>query len=366
MLTEANFQELLKFQTQQPVLSIYLNTDPTQGSADAYKLRLRNMLKEVELEEDVSMIENYFDREYDWSGRSVAVFSCMPEDFFRAYPLAIPVRDRIRVQNHPYVKPLANLLDHYGGYGVILVDKQRARLFNFHMGELIEQENIVGENVRRTKRGGASSVLGRRGGVAGQTNYADEVAERNMREIADRVSHFLTTKNVRRVLIGGTDDNIALFRSSLPKVWQSLIVGAFPVRITATKEEVFERAMEVGREAEYRKKEQLVRSIVTNAAKGQEGVLNLEDTLGSVHEGRVSTLVIRDGFREPGYQCEGCGYVTVQRLDSCPFCGSTFIEISDAVEMAVRRVMQYNGEVEVLAIDRSIEGFENIGALLRY
>jgi hypothetical protein len=72
-------------------LSVYLNTEPSAGNADAYKLRLRNMLKDYKLPEDVEAIERYFNQEYNWSGRSVAVFSCQPQGFFRAYPLAIPV-----------------------------------------------------------------------------------------------------------------------------------------------------------------------------------------------------------------------------------------------------------------------------------
>lgn len=366
MLTEANLQELLNFQTEHPVLSIYLNTDPTEGSADAYKIRLRNMFKEVDLPEDISAVENFFDRDFDWSGRSVAVFSCAPDDFFRAYPLAVPVRDRIRVHNHPHVKPLANLLDHYGGYGVILVDKQSARLFYFHLGDLMEEEGFVGENVRRTKRGGASTFPGRRGGVAGQTDYSDEVADRNMRELAERASRFFTENNIRRVLIGGTEDNVALFRNSLPKSWQSLIVGSFPMRISASKDEVHDRAMKLGQEAEHRDKDYLVKSIITNTAKGQGGVLNLEDTLKAVHEGRVSTLVIREGYRAPGYVCKGCGYLTGQRLEACPYCGSSFSKIGDAVEMAVRVALQNNAEVEVLTDARSLNEFDKIGALLRY
>jgi hypothetical protein len=65
------------------------------------------------------------------------------------------------------------------------------------------------------------------GGLPGQTNYAEEVAERNMREAAEFAAHFFADKNVRRVLIGGTEDNLASFRSLLPKAWQSLIVGHF-------------------------------------------------------------------------------------------------------------------------------------------
>jgi hypothetical protein len=50
----------------------------------------------------------------------------------------------------------------------------------------------------------------------------------------------------------------------------------------------------------------------------------------------------------------------------CQFCGSKFDQIPDAVEMAVYRVMKAGGEVEVLQHEHKVNGFENIGALLRY
>lgn len=371
MITDRDLQELLSYQTRHPVrnsvLSVYLSTDPAQGNADAYKLRLRSMLKDIsKMEEDVAAIMRYFEVEHDWSGRSVALFSCAAEGFFRAYPLAVPVRNRVRISDSPFVKPLADLLDSYGGYGVALVDKQGARLFYFHLGQLQEQEGIMGEAVRHTKRGGGSQSPGRRGGVAGQTDYEDEVTGRNMRDAVDFAIRFFTENNVRRVLIGGTEDNIALFRSQLPKAWQSLVVGTFSISMIASHPEVLERTMQVGMEAETRREEHLVSTIVTNAAKGRGGVIHLEDTLSAIRDGRVQTLVIRDGFRSPGKRCQGCGYVTSISIVFCPFCGGKVEEIPDAVELAVRQVMQSGGEVEVLHDNQEIRGFGQIGALLRY
>jgi peptide subunit release factor 1 (eRF1) len=106
--------------------------------------------------------------------------------------------------------------------------------------------------------------------------------------------------------------------------------------------------------------------IVTNEAKGQGGVINFEDTLNAVHDGRVHTLVIREGYRAPGYQCLGCGYLTSENLDSCPFCEKHFEEIPDAVDLAVRRVLRDGGEVEVLREIVEMKDFDRIGALLRY
>ena len=92
MLSDRDVQELLHYKPSHPVLSIYLNIDPAEGNADAYKLRLRTMLKDIEMPEDVEAILHYFEHEHDWSGRSVAVFSCAPQGFFKAYPLAVAIR----------------------------------------------------------------------------------------------------------------------------------------------------------------------------------------------------------------------------------------------------------------------------------
>jgi len=366
MLSESDLRELLDYHASASVLSVYLNIEPTAVSADAHKLRLRSMLKDIELPEDVLRVERFIEHEFGWSGRSVAIFSCAAEDFFRAYALAVPLRSRVRVSDRPHVKPLADLLDAYGGYGVALVDKQGARLFYFHLGELREQDGMLGETVRRTKRGGGSQAQGRRGGSAGQTNYVEEVADRNFKDAAEFAARFFGENNVRRILLGGTEDNLALFRGHLPKTWQSLVVGTFPMSMTASHSEVLERAMQIGHEAERSREARLVKALITGAAKGKGGVVKLEDTLSAIHQGRVLTLLISEGYRAPGRRCKGCGFVTSKKSQVCSFCGNKFEPIPDAVELAVRKVMQAGGDVEVLHDEQALSKHGNIGALLRY
>jgi len=366
MFTENDLKELLEFRAQSPVLSVYLNTEPGVGSVEAHKLHLRSMLKDVDLPDDVAEVATYFDHEFDWSGRSVAVFSCVAEDFFRAYPIAVPLRNRVRLSNRPHVKPLVDLLDSYGGYGVALVDKQGVRLFYFHLGELREEGGLSGESVRHTKRGGGSQAQGRRGGMAGLTDYAEEVTDRNLKEAAGFSARFFAENNVRRVLIGGTEDVVSPFLSQLPKAWQSLVVGTFPMSMNASHKAVWARAMQVGQEAEKRREHKLVEATVTNAAKGRGGVVRLEATLHAVHEGRVQTLLLLAGLRAPGYRCTGCGYVTANQQDKCSFCGEAFEQIPDVVEHVVRRVLRAGGEVEVLHDDFELANYEHIGAITRY
>ena len=366
MLSESDLRELLEFSSPDPMVSVYLGTDPAGGNADAYRLRLRTLLKEINLPQDVEAIERYFDLEHAWTGRSVVVFSCAARNFFKAYPLAISVEDRVRVDSRPTVKPLVDLLDSYGGYGVALVDKQGARLFSIHLGELCEQEGVLGEAVKHTKHGGASAVPGRRGGIAGQTHYDDEIVERNMKETAEFAVRFFDENRIRRILIGGTDDNVAKFRGLLPKACQSLVVGTFPMSMTASSTEVLEKAMQVGLAAEHRREARLVDTVITTAAKGNGGVVGLDDTLKAVHDGRVQVLLASSGYREAGYRCGTCGFMTSQKTETCPFCGGTFIEITDAVELAMQGVMQSGGEVEVIHQSTNLDSAGKIGAILRY
>ncbi|HEX7434363.1 MAG TPA: hypothetical protein VF326_11985 [Anaerolineaceae bacterium] len=366
MLTESNLRELLEFSAPVPVLSVYLNTVPTQGNADTYKLRLRNMLKRVNLPQDAGAIERFFDHSYDGSGRGVAVFSCASQNFFRAYSLATPLPSAVYVSSRPAVKPLADVLDAYGGYGVVLIDKQGARLFFFHLGELREQEGVMGEVVKHTKRGGASTIPGRRGGIAGTTNYEDEVIDRNMKESVEFAIHFFEENHVRRILIGGTDENVALFRGLLPKAWQSLVVGSFAMGMTASHADVMARATAIGLEAEQRREAHLVDAVITTAAKAGSGVVGLDATLDAVHNGRVQTLLICEDFHEVGYRCKSCGFLTTVEAKACGLCGGPFETIPDAVELAVEEVMVHGGIVEVVHSVPALVEAGKIGAVLRY
>jgi hypothetical protein len=162
-----------------------------------------------------------------------------------------------------------------------------------------------------------------------------------------------------------------------------LIAGEFPIEMDAAQAEILERAMAIAEQAEERAEASLVEGLITAAAKGKDGVTRLDETLRAVHEGRVMTLFVRDGFRAPGFQCSGCGFLTASRPKPdrassrfapgsghaegvCPYCGREFKEIPDAVELAVRGVLQNGNEVEVVGPEAGLERAGSIGARLRY
>jgi len=370
VFSRKDLQELAEYKgTGTPVLSLYLNVDPSQHTTDEYKLALRQLLRgagEQAAGADIAAVERYFDLEYDWSGRGVTVFSCAADKFWRAFSLPVAVADHVFVGLKPYVTPLVKLWDTFGRFVVAVLDKQGVRLMLFHVGELIRTEGMLGEPVRRVKAGGGSAEKGRRGGTGATANkHEDEVASRNLKEAAALTVAFCEAHQPRNLLLGGKAEALKQFKAKLPRVWADRIIGTFPADMTIHENDVRDKALKVLDEVELEREAALADAVITAAAKGKGGVVRLDDTLSAAHEGRVQTLLVAEGYRAEGFQCQQCGYVTGQHLDTCPFCGGKMAHIPDAVETTIQQVLEQGGHVEMVAGHKELMQ-AGVGALLRY
>ncbi|MDX1662151.1 MAG: hypothetical protein R3272_00050 [Candidatus Promineifilaceae bacterium] len=365
MFTQADLDELLTFRAEEDqVISLYANTDPAQQPIETIKLQIRGLLKDVESAEDVGKIEQHFELTHDWRKAGTVIFSCAAQDFFRAYQTAVPFRNRLRIEDRPYLKPLLHLLRYYAHYGVILVDRIGARFFAFHLGELKTAEGTVGEDVRKLKHGHGSSAAGRRGGSGG-ARAEDEQAQRNMREAAEAALHFFERHKIERLFIGGTAENVAQFREMLPRELQNALAGTFPMNIEASKEEVRERSLAQLHELNAQREQKLVDRMLAGAAGDGPAVTGLERTLRMLSEGRVDTLLVSDGYRAAGFRHAASGYLsTTTEIEH--FKKDEFELVADVVNAAVNRTLEQGGHVEVIANHPALEQAGRIGALLRY
>jgi protein required for attachment to host cells len=369
MFRQEDLRELAAYQAETPILSVYLNVDPTEHTTDEYRLALRQMLKQTEglaAPEDLAAVERFFDHEYDWSGRGVIIFSGAKEGFWHTYALAVPVASGVTVARKPYIWPLAALMDTYGSYAVALADRQGMRLLLFEMGELQASEEHVGKEVRKLKKGrGSSGGPGRRGGAPISSRREEEVVQRNIREAVQETKKFYRKHKPQRIIIAGAEPTATKFREALPKSLQEKVIGSLSADMTASELEIRERSLGILQQVEKKREVALVEAVFTAAAKGRGGAIRLDDTLGAAHEGRIQTLVIARDYHQPGYQCQNCAYITDHPLKTCPFCGGEFAEIPDAAEALVTKVIEDGGKVEVVGDHPKIEEF-GVGALLRY
>ena len=366
MITHDELQSLIAFDAAPyTVFSVYIDADKRYEPLDTIKLRVRGMLKDNDAitPGDIRAIEKYLDYEFDWSQPGIAIYSCAAHDYFSAFPVHVAFRNRLRTGSRPYLKPLAHFIDYYADFGTILVDKIGARLFKFNQGELLAYESVLGEDVRKLKRGGGSSAAGQRGGSGAR--HEEEVVNRNIRDSAEIASQFFADNPVRRLFIGGAGDTISQLRPHLSKQLQSCIADTFAMDMTANENEVRDHTIDLLRKSNDEREHRLVEQMVTTAAKGGAATAGLEETLRAVREGRVDTLIVSDGFRAPGYFHSGSGYVT-SSLAYSPYASDAIMAVDDIVDMAIARTLDQGGQLEVISADPDLEDVERIGALLRY
>lgn len=368
-MDETELRSLAEFQSDTPILSLYLNVDPTEHTSEEYLLSLRHLLAEVEGQadpEDIAAVQRYFEHAYDWSGRGMVVFSCAAADFWRTYILAVPVASGVALARRPYLSPLVALMDAYGRHVVAVVDRQGVGLFLFQLGELTQQEVFKGEEVRKLKRGrGSSGGPGRRGGAPISSRREEEIAMRNLREAAKATERFCRRHLPQGLILAGSEPTVSQFRDLLPKALRDRVIGSFGADPGATEGEIRERLLQIIRSREEEQEAALVEAVFTAAAKGREGVVGLDETLSAAQEGRIRILVIARDFHAPGRRCSQCGYLTTQTPAICPFCGGSFAQIADAAEAVVTKVIEDGGEIKVVDHHPLLEQ-AGIGALLRY
>ncbi|RME80205.1 MAG: hypothetical protein D6775_16780 [Caldilineae bacterium] len=346
------------------MLSLYLDVDPTRYTTDQYRLTLRNLLESVpELDPaDKARVEQFVDLEYDRQARGLACFSCQKQDFWRAYTFNVPVDSAIMVDRRPLVRRLVDLLHTYGHIGVVAVDSLGARFYTFHLGSLEEASGTVGEDVKRHKQGGWSAARYQR--------HEDEAALGNLRVFAELTEDYARQHQWRRLVLAGTDSNLARFSDMLSPQMRKLVVGTTPLGLNATLQEVRQRAEAVALEARNTYIQKLAEDLIVTAAKGGNASLGLDATLDALQSGRIYQLLFSESYSVPAEEirrCQSCNYLSPKREDRCPVCGGATEPLPDAVNTIARRAITQGAEVIVLPDGNPLarEG-HHIGAYLRY
>ncbi len=364
MFRDPDLQELVAFEGHNhPVVSLYLNVDPRQRTTEEYKLALRRLLEETVIPAaDRQRIERFVELEYDRQARGLVCFSCQEQDFWRAYAFQVPVEDAVMVDRRPLVRRLVEMIDTYGHLGVVAVDRQGARFFSFHLGVLEEATGMVGEEVRRHKQGGWAAPRYQR--------HEDETALANLREAVEQTERLARQYNWRRLVLAGTDANVARFRDLLPAALQRLVVGTMPLELNAGIQEVRDRAEAVALQARSSYILRLASDLVVAAAKGDHAVLGLDATVEAIQSGRVYALLFSEGYEVPEgrvRRCDRCGYLGTGGEEACPLCGGAYRPLPDAINTLARRTLAQGAQVIVLPSENPLTAAGHpLGAFLRF
>jgi peptide subunit release factor 1 (eRF1) len=292
-----------------------------------------------------------------------AIFACSAQDFWREYDLPAQLAGtQLLVDRHFRLKPLAQLLGAFPSLGVVLLDRQRARLFDLRLGELTEREGFFHPLPRR---GRSDGFAGYDGGHA-ERRVADE-ARQHFKLIADVLKNALEKHVFEHWILGCQETHWTQFQPLLhPDVAQKLL-GRFSAEVAHVgRDTVRSQAERIFADSQTTRCREVVRETISQARGNGRGVTGLRRVLRSLEMGEVQTLLIGDNYLAQAVECTGCGHLDAHLVNLCPVCGRETRELVDVAEAILPWVIRHDIELFYVKDDPDLDAVGNIAALLRF
>lgn len=368
-ITEDDIRSLASFKGEDaPVTSVYLDVDGRrhirpQDLVRSVEALVRDALArypgEPSVQADLRRVEELVRAGFDRSRtRGLVLFSCTAHDFWQVIELPVRVRDQVVVNHSPAVRQLEAIVDEYERFGVLLADRQHARVLVYELGELVESVAVI-DVLPRAEDDDHSHL---RDKVA---SHLDAVVHHHLRHAADVAFRVFQEHGFDRLIVGTADDIASELEDLLHPYLRERLEARVHVPVHASDDEVRSAALAVEAQVERRKEAELVSRLRDAVGSGHRGVAGLEDTLRALAERRVEVLLVSAGYVHPGWRCGSCSHVAkVGR--TCPVCSKEMTYVDDVIEEAVEEAIAQSCEVEVCVGNADLDVLGCVGALLRY
>ncbi|MDQ1422682.1 MAG: hypothetical protein QOD72_180 [Acidimicrobiaceae bacterium] len=372
-LTEDTVRSLARFRaTDAPVTTCYLDLDgrvlPThkdvQRAFDALvrqaHVRFNGDTAHPSVISDLDRMTRHVKGYGRSSARALAMFSCTSAGLWEVHELPVRVTNQLVIHASPYVRQLEEIVDEYERFGVLLADRQRARMFLYEMGELVERTEMIEEIERRGEDNRGELYKTR------QDHQLAEQVHQHLRHAAQMAFAVQQKFGFDRLLVGGPNEIHSELLSALhPYVRARVADEALSVTTGASLVEIRRAAHDVEVRLERKKEAGLVDRLRQAVASGGRGAAGLSAVLAALNERRVDTLLVSRGYVAEGWRCPSCsGHFAVGR--KCRVCGTGMTLVDDVVEEAVHEALTQQVRVDVCVGNADLDVLGRIGALLRF
>jgi peptide chain release factor subunit 1 len=250
------------------------------------------------------------------------------------------------------------MVHEFNRFGVLITDKQRARMFVFEMGELADHSELFDELPRDYDVRGEADK-------GDHHAHVDELTSQHLRRAAAVAFHVFNHKGFEHFTFACPDAVTGELEAALHPYLRERLVPRVNVAIGAGLDQIRDATlaleMDVDRAADAAAVDRLRGAVAT----GQRGAAGLADTLGALNQHRVAALLVSDGFTEPGWRCDGCQLMaTIGR--TCPACADEMSLVEDIVEEAIDEALRQSCAVRLCVGNADLDVLGRVGAILRY
>ncbi len=356
-----------------PVLSLFLDMSVNSNNKRTHGLFLSQKRAQVEdgamelggaRREDVAAAleraERWLESSFDEENRGVVLYAEVGGDALEGLQFPVPVQNRMVVSDRAAIAPLAQVIESYHHYGVVLLDREHVRILSVYLGTLLDEVEVHGDPLpvpSHVQAGGYS-----------QSRFQRRKAEEMrhfFKDFSKEVEEFCARWRPEDLVILGTDENVAKFKEFLPDSILQKVVYTGPMAVDDPSSEILARLEPHLRTVHEQESRNLLEQVRDRVAHDYLAVSGVQGTLSALQEGKVDTLLLASDQRREGVRCGTCGFVFARELPTCPYDGSEVMEGVDVVEEMVR-MAEGQGVPISFADPQDVRDLNGAGALLRF
>ncbi|MFB0506648.1 MAG: Vms1/Ankzf1 family peptidyl-tRNA hydrolase [Thermodesulfobacteriota bacterium] len=361
-------------ETDYPFLSLYLNTKwEDEKHRGKVRLFVKNEMKEAQklvreeekirksLQRDSEEIQRYVDgvihRAYDEGVNGIAIFACSGIDTFKIFRSSIPFDNQLTISSKPSLRQLVQISDEYSTAIAVMVDTDRAKIFEISLGEIRLESQIESYVPGRHEQGGWSQMRFQR--------HIREHMHQHHKGVAEQLIKLFDEERFENIILIGQEHILATFKPLLPERVRGKIKGDLSAGFEEEPSSLAQKVSEYLRGEHAKKEDTLIEEITETALARGAATVGLRDTIEAINRGQVHRLALDRELKRQGWQCTKCLALGEITSLSCPFCNSA-IATADLGEEMIRSVINRDGEVELVRDHPKLSKYEGVGALLRF
>ena len=296
--------------------------------------------------------------------RGKVIFACKDQGIWRE--LDVPPRlgrSSIMVNSRFHLKPLVAAYSGPPKTCVVLVDRQKARIFALQEEELMDKPDIYFGDL---PPGGRSD--GYRGYDAGhRERHVENEVMHHFKQFADSLHILLNLDRSELLLVGCHDETWPEIMPHLHTDVKRRLIGKFLIDPgLASAQEVRAQANRILSEFVKSQDHSLVREIEGEAQRNGRGALGLRHVLSALERQEVQTLLVSRDFQAEAVECLNCRHLDTRMVHNCAICGHQTREINDVSDTLVGLALRNDAEIRFIDGDPDLEKAGRVAAFLRF
>lgn len=376
MLTPKDLKGLAELDTDGwPIISFYLRINRKQAGEENYASTIRTLIRDAEtgalaiddpqrsaIQEDLKKIAQVTTDERVMGSHSVGIIASSGAGIWQVYHLPELSENTLKIGNSVYLTPLARVLDKYIKYCVVLLNKEKARLFLVSMGEIADYSEIFDQVPKKHEQGGWSQARLQR-------HHEDHVM-RHLKRTAELTFDFYQREGFDHLIIGGPEEVASELPAYLHNYLKDRLLTTISLDVdTATSKEILEESLKIEQRWEEGKEREAVSLLEDQLGTKGQAVAGLEATLQAIQQGQVMTVLMDEDFKASGFRCTGCNSLTVKPEEACSLCNAPVLPVEDLVNALIAETLKQDGGIEFISVAGlrgEMNQYGEIAALLRY